>query len=164
MPGPVMRKTAIRRPLTPRTTTSWSSPPRTSPKAPRKRSSVWSTVTSSIPVKLYFEHYQTTVDPSSYYQYTGNMQVLFRGFSGLRKTRFIIFLWQDGSRGRAPSKESDCSDFVKPPAHPRGAGGAYWGVPVEHRLLEQSEKPPRSDILPKMAEALGVRVGISSRQ
>ena len=38
-----MRKTAILRPLTPRTTTSLSSPPRTNPKAPRKRSSVWST-------------------------------------------------------------------------------------------------------------------------
>ena len=48
-----MKNTAIGRPLTPRTLTSWSSPPRTSPKAPRKRSSVWRTVVSTIPVKSF---------------------------------------------------------------------------------------------------------------
>ena len=46
MPGPSIWKTAMRRPLTPRISTSRSSPPRTSPKAPKKRSSVWSTLAS----------------------------------------------------------------------------------------------------------------------
>ena len=42
-----MVKTAMRRPLVPRISTAASSPPRTSPKAPRKMSSVWITAASS---------------------------------------------------------------------------------------------------------------------
>lgn len=46
IPGPSIRKIAIRLPLIPRTSTSRSSPPRTRPKAATNRSSVWSTAAS----------------------------------------------------------------------------------------------------------------------
>ena len=124
-----MKNTAILRPLTLRTITSWSSPPRTSPKAPTKRSSVWRTVVSTIPVKPFLGIIRL---PLIRYHIISILVICKHFFADLqahKKTRFIILVWQDGSKERVPSKDNDCSGFVRRLGSPRKISPRSSGNP-----------------------------------
>ena len=111
------------------------------------------------PCQAQSRHYQTTVDLSAYYQYTDNVQALFRRFSKTRKNA----VYHPSMAGRLKRPRPKQGERL---LRLRQAAGLTQEELAELigesqsniAFWEQSDKPPRSDILPKMAEALGVGV------
>ena len=64
-------------------------------------------------------------------------------------------------RARSPNhhREHDRQSYGRTQASASTSSPVMWGLPQANiAFWERSEKPPRSDVLPKMAQALGVTV------